>query len=519
MPTAGDKVGLGPFVGGLNTQADPSAVADNDLVICDNFEPDLDGSLKSRPPIVSNNTDMPLQSTGDMRLLGYYINTDNTPYLIGTDGVSKTYALIGNAWQLITSTYAATAMAQFDGKAWLLAPLDSTNPGGYWTPTTNFIPDANMPKGDVIVAHKLRLWVAPGGNAQTHGTRLYNSDVIGQTPLWPVSPDFTDIGGGDGQNIVNVLVLFDNLLIFRTRSIFTFVFGSDPATAQVRVVQNNVGLTHKDALTMFENNVFFLYDGKAYVYQNSRAQQINQKVQFATGPTAGITQPYAVSVLNRRVIFSYWSNVYVFYIQNQTWATWSSEAWGPIGRVLPVPPTAGPVLAYTYTSRSASNGSSRSATTLRITDDITLDSENFTCTLQTKNYNYQAPDSRKRLFYGGIDGVFRGQIHADAVPIIYVKKLTWAQIRANGLTWGALRTLGKTWGAISSDRITVSAIIDADPSSAQRKFVKLWKSLFFRQIFFKLTFQCDGSTATAPVRLFQIMTKAVGKKDVSQSVS
>jgi hypothetical protein len=355
---AGDKIQIGPFIGGLNTQADPSAVADNDLVVCDNFEPDLDGSLKSRAPIVSNNSDMPLQSSGDLRLLGYFVNTDNTPYLIGTDGVSKTYALIGGTWTLITSTFAASAMAQFDGKAWLLAPVGSTNPGGYWTPVSSFVPQPNMPKGDVIVAHKLRLWVAPGGNAQTNGTRLYNSDVIGTSPLWPVSPDFTDIGGGDGQNIINAVVLFDSLLIFRTRSIFTFVFGTDPATAQVRVVQNNVGLTHKDALTMFENNIFFLYDSKAYIFQNSRAQQINQKVEFESGPTAGITQPFAVSIFNRRVIFSFWSNTYVFYIQNQTWTTWSSQAWGPIGRVLSVPPTSGPVIAYTHSSRTAAGGSS-----------------------------------------------------------------------------------------------------------------------------------------------------------------
>jgi hypothetical protein len=516
---AGDKIQIGPFIGGLNTQADPSAVADNDLVVCDNFEPDLDGSLKSRAPIVSNNSDMPLQSSGDLRLLGYFVNTDNTPYLIGTDGVSKTYALIGGTWTLITSTFAASAMAQFDGKAWLLAPVGSTNPGGYWTPVSSFVPQPNMPKGDVIVAHKLRLWVAPGGSAQTNGTRLYNSDVIGTSPLWPVSPDFTDIGGGDGQNIINAVVLFDSLLIFRTRSIFTFVFGTDPATAQVRVVQNNVGLTHKDALTMFENNIFFLYDSKAYIFQNSRAQQINQKVEFESGPTAGITQPFAVSIFNRRVIFSFWSNTYVFYIQNQTWTTWSSQAWGPIGRVLSVPPTSGPVIAYTHSSRTAAGGSSRSATTLRITDDITLDAENFICTLQTKNYNYQASDARKRLFYGGIDGIFRGKITADAVPIIYVKKLTWAQIRNNGLTWGFLRTSAKTWGALSSDRITVTAVIDADPSSAQRKFVKLWRSIFFRQIFYRLVFECDGSTATAPLRLFAIMTTVLAKKDVSQSVS
>lgn len=516
MAAGGEEVQIGPFVGGLDTFADPSAIADNELVVCDNFEPDIDGSLKSRPPIVDIGASMPLGAVGDLHLLGYFNNIDNTQYLLGTDGVSKTYYFNGAAWILITSTYAASAMAQFDNKAWLPAPAGSPNPGGYWSPATSFVPDANMPKGDVIVAHKLRLWMAVGGTASANGTRLYSSNVLGSAPFWPVSPNFIDIGGGDGQNIVQVVVYYSSLLIFRNASIFIFEFASDPAQGTVRLSVPNVGLTDKNAVAMFESQIFFLFDDKAYQFQNGRAQQINQKVPFTSGSTVGVYQPYAVSIFNRRIIFSYWANTYIYYIQNGTWATWSSTVWGPLGRLLSVPPTVGPSEAITHSSRSVV-GATRAAHTLRIVDDITSNREVFQCTVQTKNYNYQASNIYKRLFSGGIDGIFRGKIVADAVPIVYVKKLTWGQIRANGITWG--RFLSKTWGTLSSDKLTITSVVDADATSAQRKYVKLWRSLYFRQIYYRCVFECDGSVDTAPVRLFAFLTTVTAKEPVSRTVT
>jgi hypothetical protein len=47
----GAPIQVGPFIGGLNTFSDATAIADNELTVCENFELDLDGSLKSRPPI------------------------------------------------------------------------------------------------------------------------------------------------------------------------------------------------------------------------------------------------------------------------------------------------------------------------------------------------------------------------------------------------------------------------------------------------------------------------------------
>ena len=77
----GDALQIGPFVGGLNTFSDPSAVADNELVVCDNFELDLDGSLKSRPPFIDLAQNIPLNSAGGSpNILGYFYATGDVPY-------------------------------------------------------------------------------------------------------------------------------------------------------------------------------------------------------------------------------------------------------------------------------------------------------------------------------------------------------------------------------------------------------------------------------------------------------
>jgi hypothetical protein len=90
-----------------------------------------------------------------------------------------------------------------------------------------------MPEGEVIVAFKGRLWVAEGKNSTNQGTRLYRSRTLADPSLWQVTNDFVDIGTGDGQNIVQLVVYFNSLLIFRTNSVYGLQYTSDPAAAVV----------------------------------------------------------------------------------------------------------------------------------------------------------------------------------------------------------------------------------------------------------------------------------------------
>jgi len=511
----GKTIQIGPFKGGLNLHSDNSSVDDSEVVTCENFELDFDGSLVSRPPFENTSATMPLQATGNIHLLGYYTAPGNVSYLLGSDGVSKTYYFDGSSWTLITSTFAASDMAQFNGKAWLLSPVGTVNPGGSWSLTVGFVPDANMPRGDTIVAHKARLWVAQGKAATANNTYVYFSNVLGDTPFWKTVPDFIDVGSGDGQNVIKLVTYFGSILIFRDSSIYIYTFSSDPATGAIQLLVPGIGLTDKNCLVTYQSYLYFMHNEKVYEFLNNRANQINQKVPFTSGSQTGIYQPYSVSIFNQRVMVSFWDQLYVFNLLTRTWTTWKSTKYGTIGRFVTVPPADGPEQAIVHISTSVT-GTTRVAKTLRITDAITSIAETMTCTVRTKNYNYEASSVQKRLFSGGIDGIFRGKLVARAIPIFYTKQLTWGQV-AKQFTWGDLAQ--KTWGTLSTDTAVVEITINSPGSSSQRKYQKLFKSLFFRQIAFEAVFSTDGSLQTAPVRVFSFMTYVLAKENVSKATS
>lgn len=512
----GQSIQVGPFLGGLNSYSDETAVADNELVICENFELDLDGSLMSRPPIAYRNINFPLAAAGgNVRVLGYYYGPGNVPYLLASDGANSTYYFNGSSWSIVTTTIAARAMTQFDGKAWITAPVGSAAPGGYWTPGGGFVAEPNMPKGDVIESHKFRLWVAAGKDALTNPTRVYFSNVLGAPTFWQAAPDFIDIGAGDGQAIVQVKVFYNALLIFRTHSIFNYQYTSDPAAGSTSLVVPGVGLSDEEAIVVEESYLYFMYDDKAYEFSNNRAQQINVKVPFESGSRIGIYAPYSVSSFNKRIIFTFWDRLFVYSLRTQTWTVWKSTTYSSIGSITGAKIDTVFEEAIVFSNQSVAIAPSRSARTLHIVDGLTTDSEDMLCIAQTKNYNYEASSAYKRLFWWGVDAVFRGKVTAYAVPVTFKLNPTWGQLLPK--TWHALLT--QTWGSLVSDSASVITERETAGSEAMRKFVKFRKSLRFRQIYYRLVFETDGSLSTAPVRLFSLMTYVRPHERVSKTTT
>lgn len=507
---------IGPFARGLNTYDDPTAVLDDEVVEALNFDPGLEGSLRSRPPFTDLSDPLTLGATGDARLLGVYYDSLGVPYIIASDGLSSTWRYSAGAWTLITSTFAASAMAQYDGKAWLTSPVGEVDPGGYWTPGGGFVADADMPHGDVIVSYKFRLWVAPGKN-QTNGTRVYYSKVLGQPSFWAAA-GFVDIGAGDGQSIVALTTYYNALVVFRTQSIFSFEYQSDPAQGSVQVLVPGVGLENKDCVVAFENYLYFMFEEKAYEFINNRATQINVKVPFSADDKSGIAYPFTVSTFNNRVIFGYYDTLYVFSLRTRTWTRWQSEVYGAIGQILP--PATGSAFDEAYVLPSAAvptGGGPRSVPLLYISDRISNDTEEFTCVLQTKNYNYKLSSNYKRLYWWGVDALFRRSVKAVAQPIVYTAKPTWGELRTSGATWGDL--LSGSWGSPFVGTVDIVTEYDLDGIGPVRKFVKFRKGLRFRQIGFRLEFETDGSIATAPIQIFTLSAYVGGKETVSKAVS
>ena len=157
----------------------------------------------------------------------------------------------------------------------------------------------------------------------------------------------------------------------------------------------------------------------------------------------------------------------------------------------------------------------RYAKTLRITDGLTTDAETFQCTLLTKNYNYNASGAHKRLFLWGADVIFRNNLVAIVTPVSYNYAVTWGQLRA--FTWGQAKNF--TWAQPITGTLSVSTTIPGTGGSAIRKFVKLGRSVRFRQANFKMVFDTDGSTSTAPVRIFSLTTYVKVKERVVKTTN
>lgn len=511
----GKSVQVGPFVGGLNTFSDPSSIADNELAQCENFELDLDGSLRSRPPFSDYGIDFPLGVSGNMQLLGYYYTGTGGAHLIASDGMTSTYYFDGTSWGLITNTFAASSMAQYNDDAYLLAPPGASGPGGIWDGGV-FTAAAEMPHGDVIVVYKDRMWIAMGKDAAAHGNRMFWSNTLVDTELWPTTPNFVDIGSGDGQNIVALIVQYNTLLIFRSHSVWSFQYTADPKQAAQFLVVPGVGLANKNSVVQFESYIYWMYEDRAYQYINNRALQLNMKVLFrSTASVSDYYLPFAVSEFNRRIIFSYYDTMFVFSLKTRTWTTWKSDTYGGLGKIIKKDNEPN-IQAVAHSSKLVPLTASRKAKTLLIKDELSTELETFTCRVTTKNYDYQVSSAYKRLFWWGADASFGGSVTGRAVPISYNFSVTWGNLLSRATTWGQL--LSYTWAKPSSDSLTIESIRSTSGTTNSRKFIKFPQGLRFRQINYQLEFVSDGTASTA-VRLFSLTTFIKPKEHVSTAVS
>jgi hypothetical protein len=78
-----------------------------------------------------------------------------------------------------------------------------------------------------------------------------------------------------------------------------------------------------------------MYDEKAYEFTNNRAAQINVKTPFEATVTTGLHNNYAVSEFNKRIVFTYFDEMFVYSLQTRSWTKWNSAAFGSLGKMLP----------------------------------------------------------------------------------------------------------------------------------------------------------------------------------------
>lgn len=504
-----EGIRLGPFIGGLNIASDPASIGDSDVAVLENLELDLDGALVSRPPINHIQPNIPVVSgqPDQLKLIGHYVTPQGASYLIAHNG-NATYYRSGSLWHKICD-FPAADIAQYRDRLWLVSPVGHPEGSGGWDLATNFQTVATMPHGATIVAHKERLWIGLGEDATENGSRIYYSEV-GQPNVWPGGGDYFNVSAGDGENVVAMFLYYNDLLIFKTRSTYRFSYSSSPETGVVSKVSETVGAASRDSVVAHENSLYVVFGTKVYEVSNYNFNQINHKVPLVSSSyDQTLLYRVTISAWNDRLIVNYFGTTYVYSLRTSTWSTWTSVH-AVIGKVEPQPVTYSNQRPGAYIA-----GAPRGSRWLyQIDEDLNVErNEPIECTVVTKNYDYQSAHTFKRLSWWGADLITRGRIEATVTPIVHAPGVTWAQTRPR--TWEQLQS----WNRPLDVEITVTDPLVSEESTGYRKFIKLLKSLRFRQINFRLKFFVDGTPLTSPAKLFTLTTFVGVKERVSQKVS
>jgi hypothetical protein len=321
MASGGKNLRLGPFIGGLNTGSDPTAIADAELVTCRNMELDIDGSLVSRPPFVEIEGHSSFTERIVVLCEGVF---SGVHYLIGSN-INGVFYYLNGSWTLITNTFRASCAVQYANKIYLV-PHVSSGSGGKWDPVGGFTAVAAIPKGAACAVHKERLFIVPGIAATSNETRIVFTDP-GNFDVWPGS-NFIDVGQGDGENLIDLTVYQDNLLLFKAASTYVLAYDVRPSDAVVRKVSDTIGVDSQNCVANYENQVYCLHDGWVYEIVNYDFNRLNTKVPFVNdqaSPSPFSQESEFLGLVGDRLIVRFFARVYVYGLRTRTWSEWDSS--------------------------------------------------------------------------------------------------------------------------------------------------------------------------------------------------
>lgn len=533
MTTAAEVLRIGPWTGGLNTASDPASVADNELVQCVNLELDIDGSLKTRPPYMRYTTtpsNAILQNhiiIGSAMFAGVGYIFASGKFNTGTERIR--YSTDGVNWTDIATGRYSLCSTQYAGKVWFPPAPGSGSDGGSWDPVGGFTVVSALPRASACVVHKERLYVVPGPTATSNNSRLSFSAPANFTS-WPAE-NIIDVSPGDGQTLNDIIVVQDNLMMFKNNSTFVLAYDLNPADAILREMNTVIGVAAPYNVAQYENVVYILHEDKVYEIVNYEFGIINPKVKFVLDATIPGTNTRrsietGLSLVGDRLLIHYWNRVYVYGLRTQTWGEWfvtvsstnfniDTNYWHVTTPFVKIPNSPSTKPKYV----AARNFDAGTVYSFTMTDEYNAtDSElgsdrAIGAMIKTKDYDMADPIHFKRLFWWSADVLCGNPVLGSAYVVQYQFSPTWGQFGT--LTWGQLGT----WGNLVSVPLGESTTITGDSNFTLNKTVKFRKSLRFRKINFEIAVSSNGRSTGGPCKIFSMTTTMRTKQGVVKSVS
>lgn len=514
---------LGPFPGGINNRTDEASIQDSELNECVNFIYGIDGTLIGRYPITEGPVAGLDTITEALRVLGatvMYDTTFNTHAVVIASGENDgTWIYEAGLWeQVSTNKYEAfIAYGNQDNKLFFASdPDDPTDVGGVWAHgDTSITERSTTPAGSTMALHKERIWLAgdPEFPSRLHYTVVTPTGVNAD---WVVAEDgagFIDVDPGNGQGIVAIKAFADAIVIFKDDSTYVLSYDGNIARGQLIQVNNDIGTENNLTVVEYQNILAVYHEGKVYAYGNGSFQCLNDKFRFLsdTAFVANYTDPISLSVINDFLLLRHYDKIYIYSFITGGWSEWETDF--PVGNFVQLPVFVGD---ETKTFFITSIDQDDTNVYKMKQEWNTTDSEDFTCSVRTKVFNFDAPYAYKRLFWWGIEALTNMAVTGRASPVSATYIPTWGEVATH--TWGEM-ALG-SWGApFTSMPDVVTGPIDENPGVINRRMYKFLKGLRFREISFTVELASDGTSTNGPPRLLSIVPILKSAEIVVKQVS
>ncbi len=526
---------LRDFSGGLNNFWDASVIAENEVPFLKNLEFTPRGALTSRPPIWIEPADSFPEADTHFDLLGFYVAEDGDRFAVYSSP-TKTYIYdLNTTWTQIW-THKAVDFVQYQG---YIIMCRTNGAGAYWGPNgaqvwngTAWVTGnptetiATLPAAGGLELHQERLFAfGPRGTATQ--SIMYWSNITGEVDgqpqkdwrYWDVATSFASVNSGDGQWITGLVAGYNDLTVFRNDSTYRYTFSSLPELGTMAKIQEGIGAENQRCIVRYENAIFVLSADQVFSYYNGIFTSLNdQKVRFENAIDPSTLQvPYALSVLGARLIVFYSGSIYVLQMKTGTWSTWETETG----------------FAYSMTVPSPADTIDKAQEAWVVSNLMTSDiyricdhyhdgdgSEEFTCLIRTKIYDFDAPNEWKRLYWWGTEVSVNSIVVARAFPVELNTTVSTNWDVLENTTWDAMEDAIDGWDQPNPTLFSVQTTVDAAVSlRPQRSNLKLDHSLRFRRIYFEVEFSTDGSIGTAPAQIFNITPMIGMKAQISERIS
>lgn len=243
---------------------------------------------------VTNGNDAPFQVTGNNNAViipalqanayTFTVSTITITPLVGATYTNNgvTFTIVGTNLAGTAGSIAGTIVATGSSIPTASGTLVKTAGTGDANITfSQYAIDTNISKAKYVEAYNNYLFMANVSvGSTTYPTRIYWSNL--QDPTTWLTTSFIEVSMNDGQSITGMKVLGDNLIIFKTRSIYSISFTGDPDIPFILPgggkTNSDVGCVAPFSIQEVTNGLVFLSFDGLYYFDGTNSTKISDRI-------------------------------------------------------------------------------------------------------------------------------------------------------------------------------------------------------------------------------------------------